>query len=253
MIPIGIDEMLSFECSPDVCCFNECCKDLNQFLTPYDILRLKKNLGITSDLFLKRYTSRHNGPESGLPVITFKSDPASGYACPFVRESGCSVYEDRPASCRIYPVARAIVRGRDTGMITEHFALIEEPHCRGFAHKEGYLHRENPPVQMSVRDWLKSQNVELHNKMNDKMMEIISLKNRIMPGRLDGVDADRFYLACYDLDRFRPEIFEHGLLNEFNIPAHFLDTVKRDDVALLELGLAWVKNILFGIEITLWN
>ncbi|MBF0257477.1 MAG: YkgJ family cysteine cluster protein [Desulfamplus sp.] len=253
MIPIGSDEILPFKCLPDVSCFNECCRDLNQVLTPYDILRLKRSLSIKSDIFLKKYTSRHNGPGSGLPVITFKADPSSGYACPLVRESGCSVYDDRPASCRMYPLARAIVRSRETGELTEHFALIEEPHCNGFGHKNGYPHRGTPVKYMSVREWLKGQDVDLHNEMNDKMMEIISLKNRIMPGKLDGVDADRFYLACYDLDTFRDRIIKDALLDNLNMPLSFLEKVRRDDIALLELGMSWVKNILFGIEINLWN
>ncbi|MBF0378397.1 MAG: YkgJ family cysteine cluster protein [Desulfamplus sp.] len=285
MIPIGVDEPLPFECSPDVSCFNECCRDLNQFLTPYDILRLKNNLGIKSDEFLKKYTSRHNGPESGLPVVTFKPDPASGLACPFVRESGCSVYKDRPASCRMYPIARAVVRSRQTGELSEHFALIEEPHCCGFAHKNGYIHRNinqknNQPesqyshkgeskeiyqeegeggVQthlkqtLTVREWLESQDVEVHNQMNDKMVEIISLKNRIIQGKLDGADGDRFYLACYDLDTFRVKIFRDGLLSRFSMPPHFLEEIATNDLLLLELGLAWIKNMLFGIEITIWN
>ncbi|MBF0411550.1 MAG: YkgJ family cysteine cluster protein [Desulfamplus sp.] len=270
MIPIGIDEPLLFECSPDVYCFNACCRDLNQFLTPYDILRLKKNLSITSDEFLKQYTSRHNGPETGLPVVTFKSNPDSGHACPFVKESGCSIYPDRPASCRMYPIARAIVRSRQTGEVTEYFALIQEPHCLGFSDKDGYAHRANKnehsqdsalnksKLQLTVRDWLKRQDVDMHNFMNDKMMEIISLKNRIIPGKLDGADADKFYLACYNLDTFRSKIFENGqtekgllkdLIKNSNISQSLLERIKTDDIALLDFGLAWIKNMLFGIEI----
>jgi len=159
--------------------------------------------------------------------------------------------------------------------------LIEEPHCCGFDHKNGYIHRninqkEVEPdskyarkeeykeiyqdgVQnhlkptLTVREWLKSQDVELHNQMNDKMVEIISLKNRIIQGKLDGADADRFYLACYDLDVFRAKIFKEGLLNRFSVPPHFLEEIATNDLFLLELGLAWIKNMLFGIEITIWN
>ena len=281
MVPIGIDDVLSFNCSPDVSCFNECCRDLNQFLTPYDILRLKNCLGMPSDIFLRKYTSRHSGPESGLPVITFKADPHSGHACPFVTEKGCSVYADRPASCRIYPLARAITRSRDTGKITEHFALIEDPRCQGFGRKreqhageqcikeqcikEQYVKeqhdkekclkeqytKEQYTKEQCVREWLNDQDVDLHNEMNDKLMEIISLKNRIMPGKLDGIDADHFYLACYDLDTFRKEIFEKGLLDEVDIPSSFLETVKIDDATLLELGLDWIKHTFFGLDMLL--
>jgi hypothetical protein len=42
--PIEPDEQFRFACSPGVACFNACCRDLNQSLFPYDILRLKKRL-----------------------------------------------------------------------------------------------------------------------------------------------------------------------------------------------------------------
>ena len=241
MIPISKNDKLNFKCSSENSCFNDCCRNLNQFLTPYDILRLKANLDITSDVFLKKYTSFHNGPESGLPIITFKSNPASGNACPFVTDKGCSVYSDRPASCRLYPLARAISRSRETGETTEYFALIKESHCKGF----------NNESKLTAGQWIKTQDVDKYNEMNDKLMEIISLKNRIIPGALDKISSDKFYLACYDLDTFRSEILNNGLLNDYSIPDHVLLKIENNDLALLELGLSWVKNFLFGIDLFL--
>ena len=83
MTPLELSDTFKFSCSENVPCFNECCQDLNQFLTPYDILRLKNRLGLTSGLFLERFTSQHTGPESGLPIITFKADYARELQCPF--------------------------------------------------------------------------------------------------------------------------------------------------------------------------
>ena len=40
------DSEFSFACHPGVPCFNACCGDVNIFLTPYDIIRLKQKLGI---------------------------------------------------------------------------------------------------------------------------------------------------------------------------------------------------------------
>ena len=231
---------MNFDCNRDNVCFNDCCRDLNQALTPYDILRLKNNLGISSQDFLKTYTARHCGPESGLPVVAFKPDPARGYACPFVTPEGCRVYEDRPGSCRMYPLARAITRSRKTGEMTQYFARIEEPHCKGFGTQTG----------QTVSQWLNGQNVDKHNQENDKLVELISLKNRIRPGRLDGAGADMFYLALYDLDEFRIEIFEKDLLKKIPIPETALIKVKTDDEALLNLGLDWVKTMLFGENMT---
>ncbi len=238
MIPVSINDVLNFGCSPENSCFNDCCRDLNQFLTPYDILRLKTNLKIKSYTFLEKYTTYHNGPESGLPIITFKSEPASGYACPFVTDTGCSVYDDRPASCRIYPLARAISRSRKTGKITEYFALIKEPHCKGF----------NNGKKQTAGQWIKTQNIDKYNEMNDKLMEIISLKNSIIPGPLDKISSDNFYLACYDLDNFKEKIFNDSLLDDYSIPGHVLSEIKNNDLVLLDLGLAWIKNVLFKID-----
>jgi len=112
LVPIDLEETFRFECSPGLACFNACCRDLNQFLYPYDILRLKRRLGISSGEFLKCYTSQHLGPESGLPIVSLTSADAKRLTCPFVTAEGCSVYPDRPSSCRIYPLVRAISRNR---------------------------------------------------------------------------------------------------------------------------------------------
>jgi Fe-S-cluster containining protein len=236
MIPVLPEDKLTFECSSAISCFNECCRDLNQFLTPYDILRLKNSLKLESSEFLRKYTSMHKGPGTGLSVITFKPDPDSGHACPFVTKQGCSVYEDRPASCRMYPLARAITKSRETGEITEYFALIEEPHCKGFKEQK----------DQTVKQWINNQGARIYNEMNDKLMEIISLKNMTRPGNLVGIEEDNFYLACYDLDSFRDKIFNDSLLSDLNLPDLVLDKIKEDDVALLDFGFEWVKYFLFG-------
>ncbi len=236
MIPISIDDTFKFSCSAKVPCFNDCCRDLNQFLTPYDILCLKNHLGMTSGAFLERYTTQHTGPETGLPVIALKPDDALKLKCPFVTQSGCSVYNARPSSCRMYPLARAISRCRETGRITEHFALIKESHCRGFEQE----------TTQTVRQWIENQKIAGYNEMNDMLMEIISLKNHTRPGPLDMKSSHFFHIALYDLDRFRPHIFEKGLLDDFHLDSDILKAVKNDDVELLKLSHRWIKKILIN-------
>ncbi|HKJ01944.1 MAG TPA: hypothetical protein VJ997_05800, partial [Longimicrobiales bacterium] len=53
---LGPDDPFNFACHPGVSCFNCCCHDVNVFLTPYDVMRLKNRLGIKSGEFLDRYT-----------------------------------------------------------------------------------------------------------------------------------------------------------------------------------------------------
>ena len=229
------DETFRFGCSPAVACFNECCRDLNQFLYPYDILRLKKGLGMSSGEFLERYTFQHIGPESGLPIVALKTAHAEGSKCPFVSEKGCRVYPHRPSSCRIYPLMRAISRNRESGKITERFILLNEPHCLGF----------NEPKEQTVRQWIKEQGVETDNLINDKLMEIISLKNQLHPGTLDRKSRRRFYMALYDLDNFRNQVFNLNLLDGFDVHPKKLAAAETDDTALLEMAMEWVKRVLF--------
>ena len=235
LIPIMPDEQFGFACSPAVTCFNACCRDLNQSLYPYDILRLKNGLGLSSSDFLKRYTTQHIGPESGLPIVTFKATDARQRTCPLVIEKGCSVYSDRPSSCRTYPLVRVISRCRETGKISERFALLKEPHCSGF----------KDTSDQTVHQWIKDQEVAVYNDINDKLMEIISLKNQSRKGPLDLKSRYLFYMALYDLDNFRTRIFENDLFDRFKVDPQKLETARKDDTALLEVGMEWVKHVLF--------
>ncbi len=237
MTPLPADEPFQFACSNQGPCFNDCCRDLNQFLTPYDILRLKKHLGLTSAQFLEQYTSQHVGPETGLPIITLRPDYAAGLKCPFVTSQGCSVYKDRPASCRMYPLARAIVRSRLTGQIEEQFMLLKEPHCHGF---------EQGP-HMTAREWMRYQDLTIYNAMNDRMMAIISIKRQLKPGPLDLKANRMFSMACYDIDAFRQHIAANGLPVNLDTQGIDLSTLPTDDVALLKIAFKWVLYKLFDI------
>ena len=242
MIPLSPYDTFRFSCSRDVPCFNECCRDLNQFLTPYDILRLKNALEMTSGDFLSEYTLQHTGPESGLPVVTLKPADQRELICPFVTEDGCRVYENRPASCRTYPLARLASRSRETGEITEHWALIRETHCRGFEQDKTW----------NVREWINRQGLMVYNEMNDLLMEIISLKNQHDQGPLDIKSRHIFHMACYDIDNFRVHIFEKGLLDDLEMDKGHLESLK-EDTALLKFGMEWVKKTVFNKEFTYGN
>jgi Fe-S-cluster containining protein len=234
MTPLLLNDTFKFSCSKHVPCFNECCQDLNQILTPYDVLRLKNHLGISSSLFLERYTSQQIGHETGLPVIVLKTDDANTLKCPFVTSTGCGVYDDRPSSCRAYPLVRVASRSRETGRISEQYLLLKEPHCLGF----------NEGKYQTVGEWIEAQDISVYNQMNDMLIEIIGLKNRLIPGQLDTRSKSLFHMACYDLDKFRSRIFDIGILDDQNLDTETLNSVKNNDDALLKFGLKWIKHIL---------
>jgi Fe-S-cluster containining protein len=228
--PLSKKDSFTFACHAKIDCYNHCCKDLNQYLTPFDILRLKNGLNLTSGDFLKRYTLEHTGLESGLPVVTLKAATRSGLKCPFVAPEGCRVYKDRPSSCRIYPLARVVSRSRESGELKEQFFLIKEPHCLGF----------NEGQKISIREWIDRQGISEYNAHNDMLMDLISQKNQHTTEPLSEHDRNIFRLALYDLDRFRTHAVENQL---FSSKA---DGCPADDVTLLKFGIRWVRQQLFG-------
>jgi hypothetical protein len=235
LIPIGIDDTFGFACHKEVPCFNHCCRDLNQALMPYDVLRLKKHLKMTSQAFMDRYAVVYCGPATGLPVASLRFSADKGKQCPFVTPGGCSVYDARPSSCRIYPLARALQRSRLDGSLSEHYALLREPHCRGF---------EQPGGQ-TVRQWILSQELGQYHRMNDALMELIAMKNQMRPGQLSDEHQSLTRMAFYDLDTLKARASTGqlpGMDKDHLVPLPDQD----DDGAWLAWSLDWIKQLLFG-------
>lgn len=232
--PIREGTFFRFECSPKVGCFNQCCRDLVQALTPYDVLRLRQGLGLSSGRFLEQYTRTHTGPVSGLPVVTLKPADVQTRACPFVTPAGCRVYPHRPASCRTYPLVRSLSRSRETGAAVESYYVLRESHCRGFAEAR----------ERTVRDWIDDQGLSGYNAENDRMIGVISLKNRLHPGPLPADTIATLTVALYDLDAFRAQLILGRIPAAEALQEAFPSAVAGDDLQLLQAGLAWAKRIL---------
>ncbi len=90
--------VFEFACGPHVPCFTECCGKLDLLLTPYDVLKIRKRLNISSADFLDEYTIMRWKTGHGFPEVMLKMDTETK-RCPFVTSEGCSIYEDRPGAC----------------------------------------------------------------------------------------------------------------------------------------------------------
>jgi Fe-S-cluster containining protein len=230
MTPMSKKDTFTFLCHRGVSCFNQCCRDLNQVLTPYDILRLKNRLSLSSGDFLKQYTIQSIGPRSGLPVVTFRTERADGLRCPFVTAQGCSVYEDRPGSCRAYPLARVVSRSQETGRLSERYMLIREDHCFGFEEAR----------RQTIAEWTHNQGLDEYNDMNDRVLDLIRLKNLHERKALDPTCQHLLRLALYDIDGFREFAAEQRLTGA-SLPVSDLETT--DDMSLLKFSIHWVQRV----------
>jgi len=220
----------TFACHSGVSCFTECCRDLNLLLTPYDILRLRNRLALTSGDFLDCYADLRFGESSGLPMIYLQMSANERRTCPFVSEQGCLVYEDRPSACRIYPIARASRLHRVHETVLENYFVLREDHCRGFEENQHW----------KTAEWLQDQGLLPYYDSNDLWMQIIT-HPAIRNGGLAPGQIQMFYLAGYSLDKFRDFVFGSRFLSLFAIPEERLEEVKNSDVALLRLAFDWMK------------
>ena len=130
---------------------------MNIILTPFDIVQMKNRLGLTCDQFLAIYTKPEMLARTKLPVVTLKMLDDDKKSCPFVTPEGCIIYEDRPVSCRYYPLGMAAFREQEIEPTGEDFYfMVREAHCLGFeADKE-----------WSVSEWRKDQGVNPHDDIN---------------------------------------------------------------------------------------
>jgi hypothetical protein len=96
-----------------------------------------------------------------------------------------------------------------------------------------------------VDQWVQDQQLAVHQRMNDRMLTLISLKNQFRPGPLGPTESKRVYTALYDLDAFHPD----GLGG--NGPSATVSTVRHPDPLcadapdLLLKAMDWVgRNVL---------
>jgi hypothetical protein len=55
-----------------------------------------------------------------------------------------------------------------------------------------------------------------------------------------------FFLVSTDVDAFRRFVFETRFLDTYAIDSDTVEMLDTDDIALLQLGFDWLKNVLFN-------
>jgi Fe-S-cluster containining protein len=225
------EDSFQFACGPEVPCFTECCGKLDLLLTPYDVLRLRRRLGISSAEFLDTHAVIRWNTGHGFPEVMMQMDEAAGKRCPFVLPQGCSVYEDRPGACRIYPLGRGSTTHPMDGSKREFYFTVREEHCRGFEQVR----------EWKIKEWLSDQGMDEYNRMNDLLMEFFVASRRSAGVTLTSQHMQMFMMACYNLERFRDFIFKSGFLSKFEIEPDLEEALRTDDMALLEFAFRWLR------------
>jgi len=79
------EQFFRFRCDPGVSCFTQCCQDVTIVLTPYDVVRMKNAMGISSGEFLDKYTIIIPTEKHIIPLEVLKMNETDK-TCTYVRK-----------------------------------------------------------------------------------------------------------------------------------------------------------------------
>ncbi|MBW2096105.1 MAG: YkgJ family cysteine cluster protein [Deltaproteobacteria bacterium] len=221
------DHVFQFSCSPGLSCFTQCCQDVTIVLTPYDVVRMKNALEITADEFLDKYALILSKEKKLIPLVLLKMDEQDK-KCPFVTKDGCSIYEDRPWPCRMFPLDM-----NDDGTFR---IIADRARCLGLSSSEKW----------PIGEWLIDQGIAIYEQMNDLFAQVTT------PLQATDLDIDNpkiyqmTFMALYNLDKFRDFVFKSTFLDKFEVDQTTIEKIKRSDIELLKFSFDWVKFGIFG-------
>jgi uncharacterized protein len=233
-------DTFTFRCHPRVSCFNRCCRNLNLFLYPYDVLRLKRSLGITAGQFLDAYVDVVLRPETFFPEVLLRMAENEEKTCPFLTGSGCAVYPDRPDTCRTFPVEQGSLYDAGTGKSRPVHFFRPPDFCQGQYESD----------QWTVATWIGDQEAREYNHMTLTWAEIKRLF-QADPWKGEGPEGPRAkmaFMATYNLDDFKKFVFESSFFKRYRVKKDVRKKIEASDTALLKFGFEWVRLFLWGLK-----
>ncbi len=231
------EHKFNFDCYPGISCFNACCKRSDITLTPYDIVRLKQHFKLDSSEFLKTYTVPFEMDADGMPGVKLRHTGETT-ECVFMSEDGCSVYENRPTSCRYYPMGQLSSRAADKNYDEIHYCKVVEDHCEG--HKESKT--------QTIDEYRDSQQLAIYDEMNRQWQQIILKRKSAGPavGSPSPTSFQFYFMALFDQDRFRKFIQTDNFRKTYKIEDDYFAKILEDDTKCLQFAYQLLMQVLFG-------
>jgi len=234
------DDTFSFQCHPNISCFNRCCRNLNLFLYPYDVIRLKNRLNLTSDRFLDEHVDIVLRKSNFFPEVLLRMAEDEGRTCPFLSDAGCTVYPDRPDTCRTFPLEQGVFYDAECNTSNVIHFFRPPDFCMGQHEKKLW----------TPQSWAQDQEAVVYNKMTARWSELKRLFQSDPWGSQgpEGPKAKMAFMATYNMDQFRDFLFKSSFLKRYKVKSKVLKQVRSDDVELMAFGFEWVKFYVWGIK-----
>ena len=160
---IGIDEPFRFNCTQcGQCCINR--QDI--LITPRDLFRMSKELGLSPLDFIKKYCDTYLGSSSHIPLVRIVPQDFDG-RCPMLNANRqCAVHQVKPTVCALFPIGRAIIYTaqkkepeKNEGSPIQY--IFTAPECG------------DGKVTHTVREWLSKFNIPLDDSFFLEWQEIV--------------------------------------------------------------------------------
>jgi Fe-S-cluster containining protein len=238
-IPLKKNDTFNFRCHKDLTCFNQCCRNLNLFLYPYDVLCLRKHLNVDSDRFLETHVDVVLRKGNHFPDVLLRMTDDDSRACIFLSDAGCKVYSDRPDTCRTFPVEHGMLFNDRSGE-SELVSFFRPPDfCRG----------QHEDRALTVSQWAQDQEAGTYNQMTARWASIKTLfqKDPWGPEGLSGAKGKMAFMAAYNIDRFRDFVFQSSFLNRYRIKRTLVKKLRASDRELLLFGFEWIRYFVWNL------
>jgi Fe-S-cluster containining protein len=236
---IGPSDSFTFRCHSGLACYNQCCRNLNLFLYPYDVLRLKRGLGIPSDTFIDLYTHVVMRPGHYFPEVLLRMNDDPEHTCAFLTPQGCQVYVERPHTCRNFPMEQGALYDSDSDTLTPVHFFRPPEFCLGPAEDQ----------VLTLDGWVQDQDAIRYNAMTLRWARIRRLFQNDPWGLqgFEGPNGKMAFMAAYNIDRFRDFVFNSTFVKRYRIKPKLVKNLRTSDTALLELGFEWIERFVWGL------
>jgi uncharacterized protein len=231
---LSLQSRFRFHCHAGLTCFNRCCRTPTILLSPYDILRLKEFLGLTSGEFLARYTLQTTEDNSNLPLVFLDAYRSPAGGCPFLGAGGCTVYARRPAACRLFPITMGS-QLTEQGLV-DHYFCRRLDYCRGFAAEE----------EWTVASWKAGQGFDEYDSGRREWLEILLRQGLRGPLADDAGQRSLIATIAYDLDKFRQLLADPAFRQNCAGEGESWEELQKSEPALLQFSYRLLRAILFG-------
>jgi Fe-S-cluster containining protein len=192
-----------------------------------------------SDRFLEAHVDVVLRKGNYFPDVLLRMADNESQTCPFLSDAGCSVYPDRPDTCRTFPVEHGMLF-KDRPDASEIVSFFRPPEfCQG---------RHEDRV-WTVSQWADDQEAITYNQMTARWATIkaLFLKDPWGSEGLNGPKGKMAFMAAYNIDRFRDFVFQSSFLKRYRVKKARVKKIRASDRELLVFGFEWIRYFVWGI------